>query len=386
VSILTRTLRVQVYPEKQIKKELERTFEEYSKAAQVAYNYAYTNDTSNRIKIHHAIYKSVREKSSLNSQLVINAKNKAVDVIKSLKAKRIKRLVNFSNKIPIRYDYRSSTIFHESRYVTLSTTGKRVTLQYSLPKCYQQYVDWEFRSFELLKRGNKHFLHFVVRKYSKVEGKHSGQFIGIDRGIKHIAVTSQNKFYNGIRLREIKNRYFRLKRGLQKKGTPSAKRRLKQIAGRERRFQRDQNHCITKTFIQNMKLNSTIILEDLIKIRKTARYRKRSRQSRELNSWGFYQFQFFLEYKAKEKNIEIIYVDPAYTSQRCNNCAYISRNNRNGAHFLCTSCGFNLTSDLNASRNIEDKYFDDEYVLNKLAQKARGFLRGAPVIIPIVAS
>jgi IS605 OrfB family transposase len=386
VSILTRTLRVPVYPDRQIKQKLERTFQEYSKAAQVAYDYAYTNDTANRIKIHHGIYKPFRQQSSLNSQLVINAKNKAVDVIKSLKAKKIKRKVNFSHKIPIRYDYRSSTIFHKKRYVTLSTTGKRVTLEYLLPRCYQQYADWEFRSFELLKKGDRYFLHFVVRNYSEIRGEHSGEFIGIDRGIRHIAVTSHNKFYNGFRLREVKNRYFRLKRRLQKKGTPSAKRRLKQIAGRERRFQRYQNHCITKTVIQNMKSNSTVILEDLSEIRNTARYRKRSRHSRELNSWGFYQFQIFLEYKAKEKNIEIVYIDPAYTSQRCSKCGYVSRKNRNGADFLCTSCSFNLNSDLNASHNLEQKYFEDEYILNELAQKAKCFLRGAPVIIPIVAS
>ena len=132
MNILIRTLRVPVYPDEQTMKVLENTFEEYSKAAQTAYDYAYTNKTSNRIKIHHAIYKSFREQSSLNSQLVINAKNKAVDVIKSLKAKRKRRIVNFSHKIPIRYDYRSSTIFHDKRNVALATTGKRVTLQYIL--------------------------------------------------------------------------------------------------------------------------------------------------------------------------------------------------------------------------------------------------------------
>jgi IS605 OrfB family transposase len=379
-------LKVPVYPDDQTKLELERTFHEYSKAAQTAFNYAYTNGTSNRIKIHHAIYKLFRQQSPLNSQLVINAKNKAVDVIKSLKSKGKKRRVNFSSRIPIRYDYRSSTIFQDKERVTLATTKKRIMLEYNLPNYYQKYAGWEFRSFELLKRRDRYFLHFVVRNHVKMRGVHSGEFIGIDRGIKHIAVTSQNKFYNGLRLREVKTRYFRLKRGLQKKGTPSAKRRLKRLAGRERRFQRDQNHCITKTVIRNMKSNSTVILEDLSEIRKTARYRKKSRQSRELNSWGFYQFQIFLEYKAKEKNIEIVYVDPAYTSQRCNKCGNISPKNRNGPDFLCKNCGFNLNSDLNAARNVEVKYFDDTYILNKLAQKAIGFLRGAPVIIPIVAS
>ncbi|MCE7736571.1 MAG: IS200/IS605 family element transposase accessory protein TnpB [Candidatus Heimdallarchaeota archaeon] len=386
MSILIRTLRVPVFPDDKSKEQLKTTFKEYSKAAQTAFDYANANNTTNRIKVHHGIYKSFRKQSSLNSQLVINAKNKAMDVIRSLKAKKKQRNVKFMNKIPIRYDYRSSTINQETQSVSLATTGKRINLEYILPGYCQKYSDWEFRSFELLKKGDKYYLHFVVRKYVKASGEHSGEFIGIDRGIRHIAVTSQNQFYNGSRLREIKNRYFRLKRGLQKKGTRSAKRKLKKTAGKEKRFQKDQNHCISKDIINNLNSNSTIILEDLSEIRKTAKYRKKSRQGRELNSWGFYQFQIFLEYKGKENNIEVVYVDPAYTSQRCNMCGYISKKNRSGANFSCLSCGFGLNADLNASRNIEDKYFDDGYVLYELAQKAKGFLRGAPVIIPNVAS
>ncbi|MCE7733466.1 MAG: IS200/IS605 family element transposase accessory protein TnpB, partial [Candidatus Heimdallarchaeota archaeon] len=377
MSILIRTLRVPVFPDLKSKEKLETTFEEYSKAAQTAFDFAYNNNTSNRIRVHHGIYKTFRKQSSLNSQLIINAKNKAMDVIRSLKAKKKKRNVKFMNKIPIRYDYRSSTIYQEKQSVSLSTTGKRVNLEYFLPGCYQKYSDWEFRSFELLKKGEKYFLHFVVRKYVNASGKHSGEFIGIDRGIRHVGVTSQNQFYNGSRLREIKNRYFRLKRGLQKKGTKSAKRKLKRTAGKERRFQKDQNHCISKNIIKNMKENSTIILEDLSEIRKTAKQRKKTRGSRELNAWGFYQFQIFLQYKGKEKNIEIVYINPAYTSQQCSNCGFISKKNRNRANFTCISCGFNLNSDLNASRNIESKYFNDEYLLYELALKAKGFLSGA---------
>lgn len=386
MSVQIRILRVPVFPDEKTKEQLEKTFVEYSKAAQTAYDYANANNTTNRIKVHHGIYKSFRKQSSLNSQLVINAKNKAMDVIRSLKAKKKKRDVNFHNNIPIRYDSRSSTIYQETYSVSLATIGKRVKLEYYLPRYYQQYSDWEFRSFELVKKGNKYYLHLVVRKYCKASGDHSGVFIGIDRGIRHVAVTSQNQFHSGSRLRETKNRYFRLKRGLQKKGTRSAKRKLKKIAAIEKRFQKDQNHCISKNIIQNMKSNSTIILEDLSEIRKTAKNRKRSRSSRELNSWGFYQFQIFLEYKGKEKNIEIVYVNPAYTSQQCSGCGFISKKNRNRANFACISCNLKLNADLNASRNIEDRYFDDEYLLYELAQKAKGFLSGAPVIIPNVAS
>ncbi|MCE7737697.1 MAG: hypothetical protein GPJ54_22590 [Candidatus Heimdallarchaeota archaeon] len=111
MSNLIRTLRVPVFPDLKSKELLETTFEEYSRAAQTAYDFANTNNTSNRIKVHHGMYKTFRKQSSLNSQLVINAKNKAMDVIRSLKVKKKKRNVKFMKNIPIRYDYRSSTIY-----------------------------------------------------------------------------------------------------------------------------------------------------------------------------------------------------------------------------------------------------------------------------------
>jgi hypothetical protein len=37
---------------------------------------------------------------------------------------------------------------------------------------------------------------------------------------------------------------------LQKVGTKNAKRRLRQYAGRERHFQRDVNHCISKALVR----------------------------------------------------------------------------------------------------------------------------------------
>ncbi|MHA2274803.1 MAG: transposase [Candidatus Kariarchaeaceae archaeon] len=93
-----------------------------------------------------------------------------------------------------------------------------------------------------------------------------------------------------------------------------------------------------------------------------------------------------IEYKAKEKYIEMVYANPAYSSQQCSKCRYISRNNRNRSTFACVFCGFKLNTDLNASRNIENKYFDDKYIVFELTQRAKCFLSGTPVIIPIVAS
>ncbi len=93
----------------------------------------------------------------------------------------------------------------------------------------------------------------------------------------------------------------------------------------------------------------------------------------------------FLDYKAAEKNIEIVYVNPAYTSQQCSACGYILKRNRNGSNFVCKKCNFSLNADLNASHNIRSRIFDTSYLL-QLARRAIRMMGGASVIIPNVAS
>ena len=55
----------------------------------------------------------------------------------------------------------------------------------------------------------------------------------------------------------------------------------------------------------------------------------------------------------EEYGIIITKVNPAYTSQECSNCGYISKKNRKSqATFICGFCGKNQNADINASKNI----------------------------------
>ncbi|MHA2029970.1 MAG: RNA-guided endonuclease InsQ/TnpB family protein [Candidatus Kariarchaeaceae archaeon] len=145
------------------------------------------------------------------------------------------------------------------------------------------------------------------------------------------------------------------------------------------------NHCITKDIISNIPSNSTIIIEDLRNIRRAGKGIQKTKFARELHSWAFYQFQQFLQYKAKEINIEIVYVNPRFTSQECSACGFISKSNRNGSTFQCKKCEYTLNADLNASYNIRSRLFDDKYLI-QLAYQATRMMSGAYVIIPNVAS
>lgn len=95
------------------------------------------------------------------------------------------------------------------------------------------------------------------------------------------------------------------------------------------------NHKVSKDLVKFATDNgvSVIGMEDLTGIRdrngckvsKVFRYQH--------SSWAFRQLQSFVEYKANEAGIAILYVNPEYTSQPCPRCNLICRNNRHGVSF-----------------------------------------------------
>ena len=67
--------------------------------------------------------------------------------------------------------------------------------------------------------------------------------------------------------------------------------------------------------------------------------------------WGM--FATMLKYKLAQRGGELVYVDPAYTSQTCAECGVIDKKSRKDqATFECVHCGHTDNADVNAARNI----------------------------------
>ena len=175
-----------------------------------------------------------------------------------------------------------------------------------------------------------------------------GRTLGIDRGLRKVAVCSNNEFFSASSMNAIRGRYAKNKAELQAKGTRSAIRRLRQQSGRERRFVTCENHRISKKIVNAD--YAAFALEDLKGIGKSRWLDGRMRGR--LRRWSFHQLELFIAYKAEELGKAVVFVDPACTSQWCSRCGWIDRRNRVGGHFHCLKCGFQLDADLNASRNI----------------------------------
>lgn len=377
-----RTIRIPLDLDPYQRQILLDTMHEYSKIANYIAQKTYYLNTISQVKIHHLTYRDVRTQSNLPSQLIISARMKAVDTMRVLKKRGRRAPPKFNKYMAIRYDKRSSTL--GAGNITLANiSGKRIKIPITIHSYYRRYQDWDTKSLDLVFRDGKFYIHVSVER-DDPRFIANGDIIGIDRGIVNLAVGSDNSFHNGSRVKKLRNRYSHNRKTLQKKGTRSAKRRLRSIARKETRFQRDVNHCISKKIVGNMERGSVIVLEDLKGIRKAGKNRSKSLRS-DLNRWAFYQLDLFINYKAAENGIRVEYVDPAYTSQKCSRCTYTSKKNRRRSEFLCRSCGFSLNADLNAARNIRNDYIDtlDPY---QLAYLVTNQIQRAHISIPDVAS
>lgn len=66
------------------------------------------------------------------------------------------------------------------------------------------------------------------------------------------ALDNRGNFYGNPEWKKIEDKTFELRRRLQFQGTKSAKRHLKKISGRQKRFRRDCDHVLSKRVVQSV--------------------------------------------------------------------------------------------------------------------------------------
>lgn len=343
---MDRTIKLKLGVLEEDKKLLKKTITLFNTVFNEVAEYGFEHKTHSKVSIHHATYKNIRElHPELPSSLVQGARDVACEALKGVKLKTQPVAKQFS---AIRYNQRVITYYLKHGKVSIATINGRIKATFDIPEYYRDYLTWDVRSSTLKydTRKDTFFLNIVIRKTSPVTS--GDTVLGIDRGIVNIAVCSNNVFFNGKQIKNVRSKYAFLRKKLQSAGTKSAKRLLRKISRKENSFVKDTNHCISKTIV-NMPY-SVFALEDLTSIR--VQSRKGKEFNRKLNNWSFYQLAQFLEYKAEALGKQVIYIDPRYSSQKCSKCGDIRKSNRKGNSYHCKACGFNNHSDLNASRNI----------------------------------
>lgn len=352
--ILARRLKLSPTPEQ--KALLQETLAQYRICVQHCLSIGFQKKLTSGSKLHAETYFPLRAQSTLPSQLVCSARTKAIETLKAIKTKTKGK---WNTKEPqahrfpaIRFDRNSCA--YKGTSIRLSTTQGRI----EIPLIHYPFVDGDWKTLkptcELVYKSSKDEWYIIAMfEVACQPAATGGKVIGIDRGINHIAVLSNNTFVDSRHLRKVKGKYQHLRHKLARKGTKSALRLLRKLSGKEHRFAKDVNHCLSKMIVN---LPFDVFVLEQLSIRPTRRLGKSF--NRRLSGWSWKQLEQFLAYKAELSGKRIEYVDARYTSQKCSVCGHVLRSQREGLSFCCSKCGFKLHSDLNAARNIRNNFLE----------------------------
>ena len=324
---------------------LKATMREFAQACNLIAEIGFKGKLHRRYDLHHAAYNQVREQTNLPSQHVINAIAKVAEQFTRERNKQHK----FKQLSSVRYDSRTLTFKRDFREATLTVCPKgRISGEVQTSAAMREKLrTWKIGSADLIFRDGEFYLHVAVNTDAPEVSEPSG-CLGVDLGVKRVAVTSDNTFHTAKRIRHKKRCFQQTRSSLQANGSRTAKRVLKRVSGRENRFIADANHCISKSIVAHAKQGGQqIVLEDLTGIRGRA---KRF-MTRHLHGWSFAQLRSFVEYKAAAAGVEVATVNPAYTSKGCSRCLHIgSRSSQ--SNFNCAHCGLRINADLNGARSV----------------------------------
>ena len=306
--------------------------------------------TLRQYDIHKMTYAEARMRFPLSAQVVVRIIAKVADAYKLDQTTR--RM--FQPTGSIAYDDRILTWYLDKHTVSIWTVNGRLKIQFAAgPRQAAMLQNQQGESDLILHRGA-----FYLAATCNVEEPAAADvddFLGVDLGVINIATDSDGKRYSGSMLKSVRHRHRRLRQRLQKKHTQAAKRRLKKLAGKERRFAAWVNHNVSKQIVASAKgTGRGIVIEDLKHIRNRVKVGHKQRAI--LHSWAFSQLRLFLEYKTRLAGVPLILVDPANSSRQCNRCHYVSNSNRpNQSTFRCRACGHQDHADLNAAANLRNR-------------------------------
>ena len=190
--------------------------------------------------------------------------------------------------------------------------------------------------------------------------------IGIDLGIKELAVCSDGHTYKNInktdrvrklekakrrQQRQISRKYIMNKNGdkyVKTKNIEKAELKLLKKTHKITNIRNDYIHKVTTDIVKREP--SFIVLEDL----NVSGMMKNKHIAKSVQQQNFYKLREILTYKAEQAGIKLVIADRFYPSSKlCSNCGAIKHNLKlTERTYLCNNCGLEVDRDLNASLNL----------------------------------
>ncbi len=195
----------------------------------------------------------------------------------------------------------------------------------------------------------------LVKEIERKEIAFSGE-IALDFGMECFLVSDRGdlfgrKFYSKVR--EFAEKIDRIQRDLQRRGKkPTESRRYLRLQHRLSEYVKNEVRRVINRVIELYR-PQRLVLEDLRGFLQRVINNFPKSVKRVLIRFGLGEIRRKLKEISEEYGIEVVYVNPAYSSQACSNCGYVDKGNRKArSEFECKLCNRKLHADVNASRNL----------------------------------
>ncbi|MCY7284766.1 MAG: transposase [Cyanobacteria bacterium CAN_BIN43] len=337
----------------EFRQEIDLTLEGFADACNQILAVAKENKQWNTTKLHHLVYKPVRESTGLKANHVCQAIRRVIG-----NAKAVKQIHKF-RPTSLNLDVRTFVYLEDLQTVGVTLIAGRKKFKLSIGNYQVALLRGQIPTAATLNKTRKgdYYINICVEIPSDPTGK-TPKVIGVDLGRRDIATTSTDKSWSGAKIQATRDRYSKVRSNVQSNRTRSSRRLLRRRSGREQRFQKWLNHTISSQLVKEAKTaNAALAFEDLTNIRQSLNEKPRNKtERRRTNNWAFYQLRTFTQYKAVIAGVPVILVPPAYTSQTCSRCGHVhptkGKSFRSGKKFKCGHCGFEHDADVNAAKNI----------------------------------
>jgi putative transposase len=343
---MKQTIVVKLAPSEEQAETLLATMERFNAACDHIAGVAFDRRLANKLRLQKLVYYDIREQFGLSSQLTVRAIAKVVEAYKRDKTIR----PQFRPHGAVCYDQRIMS-WRGIEEVSLLTLDGRELIPVRFGPYQAARLDRRQGQADLSYRDGVFYLYVTIDTPEPPPGK-PDDYLGLDLGIVNLATDSDGTTYTGAAVDRYRRIDAHRRRNLQRKGTKAARRKLRQLGRKRSHYQRDVNHCISKTVVRNATgTHRGIALEDLggIRDRVTVSRRQRARH----HNWSFSQLRSFIDYKARAQGVRVVVVDPRNTSRTCPQCGHCAKANRPTRDwFRCQACGHAAPADQIAARNI----------------------------------
>ena len=204
-------------------------------------------------------------------------------------------------------------------------------------------------------RAGHWYISILVKNEKEIIAESNQTVLGIDFGIKSLAVISNGKVFDNLKpLQDAEKKLAQIQREVSRrvKGSENRKKSVAKLAKAHKRVADIREHALHQIsdYITVKCKPSAIVLEDL----NVSGMMQNHKLAKAISDVSFSELRRQIEYKAERLGIKVIIADRWFPSSKtCSNCGCIKTDLTLADRvFTCLDCGLEIDRDLNAAYNL----------------------------------